>query len=122
MPIRIMPTTKLPFVVKYISDQSHIARHIKTTANNPTMYAHLSLLLRLFPSFGSMTFLLLLLSKQFYCCLRTTMFLGFTLNLLGVAYDECNFIIFYKLFRSRELYTLPTSSYKNFIRILISVL
>jgi endonuclease III len=45
------------------------------------------------------------------------MFLGFALNLLGVAYDECSFIIFYKLFRSRELYTLPTtSSYKNSIR------
>jgi hypothetical protein len=41
------------------------------------------------------------------------MFLGFALNLLGVAYDECSFIIFYKLFRSRELYTLPASSYKN---------
>jgi hypothetical protein len=80
-----MPTIKLPFVVKYISDQSQIDRHIKTTANNPTMYAHLSLLLRLFSSFGSMTFSSFL-SKQFYCCLRTTLFLGFTLNLLGVAY------------------------------------
>ena len=39
---------------KYASDQSHIDRHRKTTANNPIMYAHLALLLRLFSSFESM--------------------------------------------------------------------
>lgn len=53
MPIRIMPMMKLPVDEKYVSDQSHIARHIKTTANTPIMYAQLALLLRLFSSFES---------------------------------------------------------------------
>jgi hypothetical protein len=44
------------------------------------------------------------------------MFLGFALNLLGVAFDECSFIIFYKLFRPGESYTLPATSYKKSIR------
>jgi hypothetical protein len=55
IPTKISPIMKLPFDVKYISDQSQIARHRKTTANNPSIAAHLSLLLRLLSSFGSMT-------------------------------------------------------------------
>ena len=52
MPTRIRPTIKLPFVLKYCSDQSQTARHRKTTAKSPTICAHLSLLFWFLVSFG----------------------------------------------------------------------
>lgn len=49
------------------------------------------------------------------------MFLGFALNLLGVAYDECSFIIFYKLFRPRNYIRHQPVRIKNLLGMLISV-
>ena len=37
IPTRIRPIMKLPIDEKYSSDQSQIARHIKTTAKSPIM-------------------------------------------------------------------------------------
>ncbi|HJY15185.1 MAG TPA: hypothetical protein VJ225_04075, partial [Nitrososphaeraceae archaeon] len=49
------------------------------------------------------------------------MFLGFALNLLGVAFDECSFIIFYKLFRPRNYTLHQPVPIKNLLGLLISV-
>lgn len=49
------------------------------------------------------------------------MFLGFALNLLGVAFDECSFIIFYKLFRPRNYIRHQPVRIKNLLGMLISV-
>lgn len=55
MATKIRPTIKLPHDERYVSDQSQIDRHRKTTANSPIRYAHADLCLRFLSSFESVS-------------------------------------------------------------------